>query len=285
MQQALEPYGEARDDFAIFAGLAARLGLEPAFSQGRDERAWLGWLYERLAKRMADVGAPAPSFEEFWATGQLALPMEPTDRVYLAEFREDPDAYPLRTPSGRIELFSEVIEAFGYDDCPPHPTWLEPVEWSLGARAETFPLLLVANNPATRLHSQLDAGSTSQAAKVAGREPIRMHPADAAARGIRAGDVVRVWNDRGACLAGAVLTEAVMAGVVQLSTGAWYDPDDPSAARPLCVHGNPNVLTADRGTSRLAQGCTGQHVLVEIEPFAGLAGPVRAHQPPTISSS
>jgi biotin/methionine sulfoxide reductase len=305
MQQALEPYGEARDDFAIFSGLAARLGLEPAFSEGRDEHAWLRWIYERLSKRLADVGEPAPSFEEFWSAGQLRLPMEPEGRVFLADFRDDPDANPLRTPSGRIELFSDVIDAFGYDDCPPHPTWLEPLEWSLGARAATFPLLLVANNPATRLHSQLDPGGTSQAAKVAGREPIRMHPDDAASRGISAGDVVRVWNDRGACLAGAVLTEAVMAGVVQLSTGAWYDPDDPSAERPLCVHGNPNVLTADKGTSRLAQGCTGQHVLVDVERFGGPAGPeghqqgpagpeghqqgpappVRAHRPPTITSS
>jgi biotin/methionine sulfoxide reductase len=91
-----------------------------------------------------------------------------------------------------------------------------------------------------------------------------MHPRYAAARGIADGDLVRVFNDRGACLAGAVLSKRLRPGVVQLAAGAWYDP-----SRPLCVHGNPNVLTADVPSSQLSQGCTGQHVLVEIEPYAG----------------
>ena len=78
---------------------------------------------------------------------------------------------------------------------------------------------------------------------------------------------MRLYNDRGACLAGAVLSDALRPGVVQLATGAWYDPEDPAAETPLCVHGNPNVLTRDAGTSRLAQGCTGQLCLVEIERF------------------
>ena len=98
-----------------------------------------------------------------------------------------------------------------------------------------------------------------------GREPIRLHPADAARARDPDGDVVRVFNDRGSCLAGAVVTDAVRPGVVQLATGAWYDPLDPADPDAMCVHGNPNVLTFDRGTSRLAQGCAGQHALVEVE--------------------
>jgi biotin/methionine sulfoxide reductase len=139
---------------------------------------------------------------------------------------------------------------------------------------------LVANQPATRLHSQLDFGATSQASKIGGREPVRLHPQDAAARGIADGDIVRLWNDRGACLAGAVLSEALCPGVVQLSTGAWYDPDDPAADQPLCIHGNPNVLTRDLGTSPLAQGCTGQLTLVEIERFDGPVPRIKAYDPP-----
>jgi biotin/methionine sulfoxide reductase len=130
------------------------------------------------------------------------------------------------------------------------------------------------------LHSQLDFGATSQASKINGREPVRIHPQDAAARGIRAGDIVRLYNERGACLAGAVLSEALRPGVVQLSTGAWYDPDDPALETPLCVHGNPNVLTRDAGTSHLAQGCTGQLSAVEIERYDGPLPPVRAFDPP-----
>jgi biotin/methionine sulfoxide reductase len=138
---------------------------------------------------------------------------------------------------------------------------------------------LIANQPATRLHSQLDFGAASQAAKVNGREPVRINPLDATARAIREGDVVRVFNDRGACLAGAVLSDALRPGVVQLSTGAWYDPEDPAAEQPLCVHGNPNVLTPDIGTSRLAQGCTGQLARVEIERFHGPLPPIRCFDP------
>lgn len=69
-------------------------------------------------------------------------------------------------------------------------------------------------------------------------------------------------------------------GVAQLSTGAWYDPDDANSARPLCVHGNPNVLTRDVGTSSLAQGCSGALVRVEIERFGGPPPPIRAFDPP-----
>ena len=110
---------------------------------------------------------------------------------------------------------------------------------------------------------------------------MRIHPQDAAARGIRDGDIVRLYNDRGACLGGAVLSEALRPGVVQLSTGAWYDPEDPAAETPFCVHGNPNVLTRDAGTSRLAQGCTGQLCLVEIERFDDALPPVKAFDPPS----
>ena len=143
---------------------------------------------------------------------------------------------------------------------------------------------LVANQPATRLHSQLDFGATSLASKINGREPVRIHPRDAAARGISDGDIVRLYNTRGACLAGAVLSEALRPGVVQLSTGAWYDPDDPASDQPLCLHGNPNALTRDAGTSRLSQGCSGQLCLVEIERYDGPLPRVKAFDPPAGAS-
>ena len=111
-----------------------------------------------------------------------------------------------------------------------------------------------------------------------------MNPSDAQERGLRGIDVVRVFNDRGACLAGVVLDGGVRPQVVQLSTGAWFDPADPTDPDAMCVHGNPNVLTDDVGTSSLARGCTGAHVLVEVEKFSAPPPPVRAHQPPVIRS-
>lgn len=110
-----------------------------------------------------------------------------------------------------------------------------------------------------------------------------MHPSDAKARKILDGDIIRLFNLRGACLAAVRLTEGIRPGVVQLPTGAWYDPDDPDDDIPLCVHGNPNVLTRDIGTSALAQGCTGQLTAVQVERFDGNLPPITAYDPPQSS--
>lgn len=282
MKAAIAPVGQARNDHDILAGLAERLGVGEAFTEGRDERAWLAHLYERWRQAVGRLGVDAPSFEAFWAQGGVDLPATDGALVAYAAFAADPEGAPLPTPSGKIELHSEVVAGFGYDDCPGHAAWLEPQEWLGSRRAARFPLHLVANQPWSRLHSQHDMGPVSQAGKVAGREAIRLHPVDAAARGIRSGDVVRAFNDRGACLAGAVVTDEVRPGVVQLPTGAWYDPADPSIDGSPCLHGNPNVLTPDRGTSRLAQGSIGQHALVEVARVEGEPPPVRAHEPPVV---
>jgi biotin/methionine sulfoxide reductase len=276
MHRAVPAYAEARDDYDIFSALAERLGIAQRFTEGRSARQWLRHLYEPTRSALLDRGAAAPEFDEFWETGELALRTLPWDGGIVRAFRRDPVAAPLPTPSGKIEIASAKIADFGYSDCPGHPTWLPPAE---GPNSR-FSLQLIANQPATRLHSQLDFGATSLKSKINGREPVRIHPQDAAARGIGDGDIVRLYNDRGACLAGAVLSEALSPGVVQLSTGAWYDPEDPSSEKPMCVHGNPNVLTRDTGTSKLAQGCTGQLTVIEIERFGGALPPVKAFDPP-----
>jgi biotin/methionine sulfoxide reductase len=280
MYRAVTPYGEARDDHAVFAALAERLGFGDAFTEGRSPRQWLEHLYEPTRRALAERGVNAPDFAQFWEDGELVLPTEQWDGGPVRAFRRNPAGAPLPTPSGRIEITSQTIAGFAYPDCPSHPAWLPPAEGASSPSAARFPIQLIANQPATRLHSQLDFGATSLASKVKGREPVRIHPCDAAARGIDDGDIVRLYNDRGACLAGAVLSEALRPGVAQLSTGAWYHPVDPAAERQFCVHGNPNVLTRDAGTSRLAQGCTGQLTLVEIERFDGQAPPVKAFDPP-----
>ena len=281
MHRAVAPYAEARDDHAIFAGLAERLGFADRFTEGRSVRQWLEQLYEPTRRALAERGVNAPSFAEFWEQGELLLPTLPQDGGLVRAFCRDPEGAPLPTPSGRIEIASATIAGFGYDDCPGHPAWLPPEDGAGSPEAARFPLQLVANQPATRLHSQLDFGATSQAAKIDGREPVRLHPADAASRGIGPGDIVRIYNDRGACLAGAVLSEALRPGVAQIATGAWFDPEDPAAATPFCVHGNPNAVSRDAGTSRLAQGCTGQLTLVEIERFDRRPlPPIRAFDPP-----
>ncbi|MEE6166115.1 MULTISPECIES: molybdopterin guanine dinucleotide-containing S/N-oxide reductase [unclassified Mycolicibacterium] len=281
MPQLVEPYAQSRDDYTTFAALATALGFGERFTEGRTARQWLVHMYEKWS---AGLDFEVPTFDAFWAAGQLRLPTEP-GLTLLGDYRADPQAHRLATPSGRIEIFSEDIAGFGYSDCVGHPAWYEPAEWLGGARARSYPLHLLANQPATRLHSQLDGGAASQASKIQGREPIRMHPVDAARRGLVDGDIVRVFNDRGACLAGLVVDDRLRRDVVQLSTGAWFDPADPADPDSMCVHGNPNVLTDDVGTSSLAHGCTGAHALVEVEKFDGPLPPLRAHEPPVIRTS
>jgi biotin/methionine sulfoxide reductase len=120
---------------------------------------------------------------------------------------------------------------------------------------------------------------------VAGREALRLSPLDAAARGIGNGDVVRVFNRRGQCLAGAVLDDGVMAGVVCLPTGAWFDPLVPDEPASLELSGNPNVLTDDRPASQLSQAPAAGSCLVEVERWGTGPGdppppPSRAQEPP-----
>jgi biotin/methionine sulfoxide reductase len=281
MKKACEPVGEARDDHAIFEALARRMGVAEIFSEGRDVDGWLSLLYEKAREKSARADVSLPAFEEFWDAGMAEAIGTQEPPVMLAEFRSDPEAHPLKTPSGKIEIYSERIASFGYDDCPPHATWLEPIEW-LGAKsAERYPLHLLSDQPGDKLHSQLDHGPHSRATKVKGRQPITLHPEDAAARDIADGDLVRVLNDRGACLAAARLSDRIRSGVVRLSTGAWFDPAGSGSNRPLEKHGNPNALTLDIGTSKLSQGCSAQTCLVEVERHDGPAPTVTAHDLPS----
>jgi biotin/methionine sulfoxide reductase len=279
MRQLVEPIGEARSDHAILAGIAAELGIERAFTEDLDEMAWLRRMYAIAGQRAAAHGLDLPPFHEFWARGDIRLPPPQRRTSFLEAFRGDPVAAPLATPSGRIELYSETIAGFGLADCPGQASWIEPAEWLGSDVAARHPLHLVSNQPRLRLHSQYDNGSASRAAKVAGREAMWLNPADAAARGIAAGDVVRVFNDRGACLAGAVITDSIAPGCVQLPTGAWYDPAEPGG---LDRHGNPNVLTLDKGTSGLAQGPVAHTALVQVERFNGEPPAMRAFDPPAL---
>jgi len=265
MDRLIEPVGEARDDFAIFADLAGRLGCREAFTEGRDTEGWLRHLWSRVEARAAQDGLNAPDFETFRADGYWAVPRPAAPELLLGAFRADPSAKPLKTPSGRIQLSSPLIARMGYDDCPGHPAWLPPREW-LGAPDRAADMLhLVSHQPPGRLHGQLYQTAAGRAHDVAGREPVRISPADAAERGIADGAPVRLWNGRGEMLAGAVVDAGVRPGVLVMATGAWWDPDPEHPGRDRA--GNPNALTRDVGTSRLTQACAALSALVQIAPM------------------
>jgi len=281
MSKVTEPVGMSRNDYDILAGIARQMGLEQVFTEDRDESAWLQWIYQTTRESAMQKDIHLPTYEDLKQDGWFK-PKPPADPVIMLQaFRDDPVANPLSTVSGRIEIYSPTVAGFGYGDCPGHATWIEPLEW-LGGDTRRFPLHLISNQPSTKLHSQLDHGSYSRAAKINQREPIMLHPHDAQQRKLEAGDVVRVFNDRGTCLAGVTIDDQVRQGVVQMSTGAWFDPAEPGKPGSLCKHGNPNVLTPDKGTSKLGQGPIAHTCLVEVEIYRDKLPPVTAFEPPVI---
>jgi biotin/methionine sulfoxide reductase len=257
MHKLVEPVGEARNDFSIFADLAERLGDRYAFTEGREEREWLTKAWDEIAGKLARRGINPPDFDTFWDEGYLRMPEPADDYVMFGRYRDDPDANRLGTPSGRIELFSELAAA--EPGQPGHPAWLDPEEWLGAPMAKEFPIHLLTPQPDRRLHGQMDLSSYSRAGKLRERERLTMHPADAASRGIADGDSVRVFNTRGACYAVAKLDDRLVRSVALLPTGATFDPDGFEDR-----NSNPNVLTRDVGTSELGQGCAAQSCLVEI---------------------
>ncbi len=282
MHQAIAPIGQARNDVDMLADIADALGYRAAYTEQRDEMAWLDHLYGNWRRACAQRGIEVPDFATFWEQGHAELPPPPEPYTQFAEFRADPEANPLETATGKVEIWCETIARMGYAEVAGHPVWREPREWLGGEAARHFPLHLLSFQPATRLHGQLDTGRVAAANRVQGREPILMHPDDAAARGLRDGQVVRVFNVRGAIAAGLRVTEEIRPGVVAMATGAWWNPARPGTTDSPCLHGNPNVLTQDVGTSRLGQGSAAQSCLVEIEAWPGEVPPVTVHAPPAL---
>ncbi|MEO1538101.1 MAG: molybdopterin-dependent oxidoreductase [Pseudomonadota bacterium] len=290
--QAVEPPQTVRNDYDIFRGIARELGLEDRFTEGKSPAEWMKEIYEKTVYSDGKTGdlvsteaakdatshnsLRLPEWENFCVRGWFKVDMPASPRIMLQAFVEDPETNPLATPSGKIEIFSEEVHGFGYATCPGHPMWFAPYEWLGNAASDE--LHLISNQPSTKLHSQLDQGSVSRAGKIGGREPVRLNTADAEARGISDGDLVRLFNARGACLAVARVTDAVRKGVVQIATGAWWDPDETG----MCRHGNPNAVTRDTGTSELGQGPTAHTCIIRMERYEGKPPPVRAFVPPEI---
>ena len=279
MSQLLSPVGEAQHDYEIFRRIAQHLGFEDQFTEGREVGAWLRQLWEHADEVAARHGFELPDFERFRDEGVFTVPDAEEHRRLMRDFVDDPERAPLATESGRITLYNETIAGFRLDDCPGHPTWLPPVESLLDAPDGA--LHLISGQPDTRLHAQNDLGSEALNDKIKGREPVLMHPATASARGLAEGDVVRLSNTRGACLAGLRLSEDIRPDCVALATGAWFDPQI-VRGEWLEVHGNPNVLTIDKGCSELSQGNIAHTALVHVEAWERPLPALSIDRPPRI---
>ena len=150
--------------------------------------------------------------------------------------------------------------------------WFEKAERSHGGPgSDKHPIWLQSCHPDKRLHSQMcDSEEFRATYTVQGREPLYINPKDASARGIKDGDLVRVFNDRGQLLAGAVVSEDYAPGVARLQEGAWYGPESEKIGA-LDTYGDPNTLTMDIGTSQLAQATSANTCLVQFEKYVGTA--------------
>jgi len=252
MNKAVEPLGECRSDFDICAAIATRLGLGGAFTGGRSELEWLDWMLGPA--READPSFPA--LDEFRRRGVHAF-RHGRPHVAFADFREDPVRWPLRTPSGRIEIYSERLAEMGLEGVPPIPVFIP--EWEGGAWDPLFakyPLQAFGRHFQRRTHSIYDNVDWLEEALP---QRVFMNPIDAAARDIEDGDEVRVFNDRGEIRLRVRVTRRIMPGVVDIPQGAWWSPDACGVDR----RGNINVLTSERPTPG-ARGNAQHTLLVQV---------------------
>ncbi|MEW5870679.1 MAG: DMSO/selenate family reductase complex A subunit [Chloroflexota bacterium] len=260
MPKLVEPPGECKSDYRMCAEIAGRLGIGELYTQGRNERQWVAWILERYRERRFPG---LPSLEAFEAAniGVYAHEVE-QPAVALADFRANPQAHPLNTPSGKIEIFSKALDDMQRpEEIPAVPKYIQEWESPFGPEAEKYPLQAIGHHYMGRVHSTHDNNDWLQEAFP---QRIFINPLDAQARRIQDGDLVRVYNERGATILPCRVTARIMPGVVDIPQGAWWTPDEAGVDR----RGSVNVLTSARWTP-LAFGTAQHTAMVEVERVNG----------------
>jgi trimethylamine-N-oxide reductase (cytochrome c) len=272
-QQAIAPVGESKTDLEICTEMAKRLGILEAFTEGNTEQDWLKKLY-------ATTNIPM-EYEDFKEKGYYVWPSLPDYKPnkQLKDFYEYPEDYPLETPSGKIEIFSQwIFEKDGVDnpECHPVPHYIPEKEGRYSEDiTNKYPLQLLVHHPKWRFHGKFEGVTwTREFYKVKGPdgyeyEPMYMNPADAEIRGIQDGDIARAFNDRGQILCGIVLTDRLIRGVARCPYGAWPDPLHYTAENPngaIDRGGNANRLTPSGSMSSHHQvAISSNSTLIEVE--------------------
>lgn len=258
IKPAVTPMFENRDCYTICTGIAERLGIKEAFTEGRTVQDWLRWMHEQAEKNMP---GQIPSFEAFREKGILKMKGEPI--VALKAFREDPTANPLKTASGKIELYSSKMaeeakhmELESYESITALPEYLKSHRGYDDELAKTYPLQLIGWHSKKRANSVYD--NVSLLREFANQ--LWIHPIDAEARHIQHGDRVEVFNDKGRLTIEAKVTTRIMPGVTAMPIGAWYRPDE----NGVCQNGSMNVLTF-HGFSAYSKGSVQHTNLVDVK--------------------
>jgi anaerobic dimethyl sulfoxide reductase subunit A len=276
----VDPPGECKSDYQICADIAARLGIGDAYTEGRDEKAWVEYcLGVWRSTRFPDL----PSLDEFLDKNLGAWSNPVTQpAIAFSDFRADPLAHPLNTPSGKIEIFSaQLYDRHNPAEIPPIPKYIQ--EWESpfpptskggsskgGSRSAptTYTLQAIGHHTLHRVHSTHDNNDWLGEAFP---QRIFINPIDAAERDIRDGDLVRVWNDRGELVVPARVTPRILPGVVDIPQGAWWSPGESkggSQSAPTDFGGCVNVLTSEKWTP-YAFGTAQHTIMVQAARFTG----------------
>ncbi len=224
--KVIEPLGESKSPLQITAELAEWMGIEGFLEKSAEE----------MLKERAQMSG-IPDYEAFSKEGIQWLDL-PEPHVAFKNQIEDPENNPFPTPSGKIEIYSQQIADMGNPEAPPIPTYIETWESRNDPIAEKYPLQLITTHFKRRTNAQFDRVPWLRELQ---EQRVMINSVDAQARDIHDGDLVRVFNDRGQMMIRANVTERIMPGVVDVPTGAWYDPDENGIDRGGCA----NVLTRD----------------------------------------
>ena len=281
MKKCIEPVGESKSEYDFYMAVAQRLGIDKQFGEGRTVEDWIKLLFNKssLPKFI--------SYDDFKKKGYYVFkfPDTWTRNPGLQWFYNKPNIATskdgLITPSGKVEFYAQnLAQHFPNDkERPPVPHYIAEgpthQESLTSARAKNYPLLVDSPHPRYRLHSRyfyvswLNEIPTAYVYKNGlYYEPLWMHPVDAKVRGIIEGDIVRIFNERGAVLAGAHVTERMAVGAVRIPNGASYRPAEPGR-NYQDTGGVINLITPYNTTSANAFGmaCTG--FLAQVEKWVG----------------
>lgn len=262
-KQAIEPIGESKSDYEVVLEIAKKLGLEEEYTQGKTVDDYIREGFETCGIQNMI------SYDEWRKHEYFIVPTAEgweDDVPVLQKFYEDPENHPLLTPTGKLEFKGTQLAQMFPDDeeRPPVPHWIaegETHQETLGTkRAEKYPYLLITNHPRWRVHVQLDDVPWLReisTCKVTGPdgyqyEPVWINPRDAEKLGVKDGDIVSIYNERGEVLGGALVTPRIMPGVIYQDHGAREDP----IVHGQIDRGGSNNLISPKGV--ISKNCTGE---------------------------
>lgn len=266
IQKAVEPQFEQKSSFEICRLIAAKMGIEEKFTEGRSQFEWVKWCYEESRKKIPGL----PDFETFWKQGMAKLWGVRKDPIALEAFRKDPVKNKLKTPSGKIEIYSEQLAKRVADWKLPKGDVISPIpvfwrSWEMPGDAlqKKYPLQCFGFHGHGRIHSTFH--NLPQLRSIH-PDSVWINTIDAAQRKIKEGDLVEIFNDRGIVRLPARVTSRIMPGVVTMPQGAWYKPVEINGKR-VDIGGNINTLTHHR-PSPLAKGNAQHTILVDVRKAA-----------------